>query len=136
MYIKAVTVENIRSFDRLALDFTSAADVRRCVLILGNNGVGKTTLLRCIALGLSGDTSAAALLSELAVGDLTRHETKKDPVIKLILVDPLTHKEYRLNTTISKGPSGPEVSVQSPKGFPWDSIFCCGYGIARRPFTY
>lgn len=134
MYLKTLHIENIRSIKKLSLDFTSATDVRRCVLILGNNGVGKTTILRCIALGLCNDTSASALLSELAVGDLKRHESKRDPLIRLTLTTP-DGNDVTIETTLKKTVSGLEVNVDAPKHFPWERIFCCGYGIARRPFA-
>ena len=51
VYFTSLAIENVRCFgDRQELDLT-AVDGRpaRWTLILGDNGVGKTTLLQCLA---------------------------------------------------------------------------------------
>ena len=51
IYLKRLTLTNVRSFgNEQELDLTNAdGDPARWTLVLGNNGVGKTTLLQCLA---------------------------------------------------------------------------------------
>lgn len=51
--IKTVTLENIGPFDRLELDLD-----RNWTILLGDNGVGKSTILRAIAVGIAGPDAA------------------------------------------------------------------------------
>jgi hypothetical protein len=60
-----IKLENIGAFESLDVELTPAWNV-----ILGNNGCGKSTVLRAVALGLSGDhpVAAASAQSLLRVG--------------------------------------------------------------------
>ena len=133
MYIKKIRIKNIRAIEDLCLSFASESDFRRGILILGDNGVGKTTLLRCIALGLSGDSTASALLSEIGVGEMRRRGSEGTPSIEII-VGSGTHPDSRMLTEIEEDSGGFNVKVTGSEEFPWDAVFCCGYGISRRPF--
>ena len=57
--LNEVELENIGVFKNLTLELNQNWNV-----LLGNNGVGKSTLLRAIALGLCGDAKEAALAGE------------------------------------------------------------------------
>jgi predicted ATP-binding protein involved in virulence len=48
--LKRLSLENIGPFDRLSLDLES-----KCHILLGDNGVGKSTVLKAIALALCGE---------------------------------------------------------------------------------
>ena len=55
MFIKRIQIENIRAIADLELDFDGEdRRTRKWTLLLGENGTGKSTLLRCIALLLCG----------------------------------------------------------------------------------
>jgi hypothetical protein len=58
--LKSITVENIGPFHSLHLDFTSQWN-----LLLGDNGVGKTVLLKAIAAALCGDKADSASVARL-----------------------------------------------------------------------
>ena len=47
MYLKQVTIENFRGIENMTLDFHPGIN-----LLIGNNGVGKTTVLEAIVAGL------------------------------------------------------------------------------------
>ena len=47
MYLKHVTIENFRSIEKMTLDLQPGIN-----LLIGNNGVGKTTILEAIVAGL------------------------------------------------------------------------------------
>lgn len=66
LYLKKVTIENVRCFEKLEFDLTAPeGEPRMWGVVFGDNGVGKTTLLRSIAMGLCDEASAAGLLREI-----------------------------------------------------------------------
>ncbi len=60
MYLNEISIENIRSIKRLNIEFDDRSYPGWHVF-LGDNGAGKTTVIRSIALGLMGPVEAAAL---------------------------------------------------------------------------
>lgn len=60
MYIREVHIENIRSISKFDMKFREGEEAGWHVLI-GDNGSGKTTILRSVALGLIGDIQGMAL---------------------------------------------------------------------------
>ncbi|MFC1977866.1 AAA family ATPase [Chloroflexota bacterium] len=52
MFISKIKLKNIRCFEDIEIDFMSSEGNENWTLILGNNGVGKTTLLRSIAMSV------------------------------------------------------------------------------------
>ncbi len=138
MYIKKIFLKNIRCFKELDLTFTCPEDGCKFILFLGPNGVGKTTILRSIALGLCDETSAAGLISELD-GDIVRHDQNvTEGIIKIELGEKNSNKSFTIKTTIKSEIDNPssekEIRKNIPKDFPWDKLFLCGYGAARRAF--
>lgn len=79
-YIERVQIENIATIKRLELDLqASTADRAPCFALLGNNGVGKSSVLKAIALALAGPTyvkhlgiKATRLLADHAAGGLVK----------------------------------------------------------------
>lgn len=54
-FIERVEIRNIAGIDKLSLDLSgSKAEGAPCLAVLGTNGVGKSTVLKCIALALAG----------------------------------------------------------------------------------
>ena len=138
MYIKKIYLENIRCFKKLDLTFTCPEDGCKFILFLGPNGVGKTTILRSIALGLCDETSAAGLISELN-GDIVRHDQNvTEGIIKIELEEKNSNKSFTIETTIKSEIDNPssekEIRKKIPNDFPWNKLFLCGYGAARRAF--
>ncbi len=133
MYITKVTIERIRCFKKIVIDLATTRGVRKWAMILGDNGVGKTTLLRCIAMGLCDEAGAVSLLRD------TRGQwrMKGQDQLGRIKIE-LCHRriKYSITSRIVETPSGLEnikQTVWSEKGeFPWDNIFVCGYGSNRR----
>ena len=74
MYIKKVTLENIRCFKDITIDLSSENGINKWAVILGDNGSGKTSLLRCIAIGICDEDEAKSLLQDLET-ELIRHES-------------------------------------------------------------
>ncbi len=61
MYIQNVSIKNIRSIDHFEMRFDEAAAGWH--VIIGDNGTGKSSIIRSIALGLLGEDNAKALSS-------------------------------------------------------------------------
>ena len=138
LLIKSLRLRRIRCFEDIQIDFHSNDRIRRWSLILGNNGLGKTTLLRCLALGLCDSSSAAALEREL-YGDLIRAGTPrgKKASIEITLASTDHPDEITITTSFKTNKSGYTTVSQAitPNNTSlWDRLFVCGYGAARRMF--
>lgn len=75
MYIKRVMLNNVRCFEELEIDFDQPGS---SVLFLGDNGDGKSTILKSIAMGLCDESSAAALFRELPGEFVRRKHGRKE----------------------------------------------------------
>lgn len=153
MYIKRIKIENIRCYEDIEFNLGSDKNKPAHLLLLGDNGVGKTSLLRSIAMGLCDEGGAAGLLKEL-YGEFRKDDTK-DAWISIFLVD-YQGKEHALITKISGETKGPERVRQKyfsekhlkqkdiyfkknfrSKGddpitkFNWEQLFVSGYGANR-----
>ena len=63
MFLKSIRIDNVRAIADLELDFDGEdGGARKWTLLLGENGTGKSTILRCIALLLCGRDALAELL--------------------------------------------------------------------------
>lgn len=59
MYLQKIQLAGIKCFENLEIDFTKGRDKPRLMtVILGDNGMGKTTLLQAIAIALGGEKVA------------------------------------------------------------------------------
>lgn len=151
MYIKRMSLKNIRCFHNLNLEFASAGS---SALLLGDNGDGKSTVLRCLAMGLCDESSAAALFRELTGAfvrrqpDTSAANINQTGIIEIDL-DDTDGITYRITTQITALPNfervtqrllkikknggGVPVEIrQYQKGFPWQRIFVVGYGPGLR----
>lgn len=148
MYIKKVVLKNIRCFEEFVLEFDER---ERSVLIVGDNGEGKSTLLRSIAISLCDVSSAAALFRELR-GKFVRQRSADEPsYIEIHLQDNhYTKKGYVVKTEIHPGGTGRRKTLErlsqtvwlengrkecvemKQEEFPWDRIFVAGYGAGSR----
>jgi hypothetical protein len=103
-------------------------------VILGDNGVGKTTILQSIAMSLSGKASASGLMDEL-YGEWIR-TGKLTGSIRLELISKDKNKEhYSIATKFNRKKLDASVEIEQTtnpeKNFPWDDLFVCGYGACR-----
>jgi predicted ATP-binding protein involved in virulence len=141
LFISKVEIKNIKCFKDLILDFNHR-HIDRWTMLLGDNAIGKSTLLKCIALGLCNASDAAALtrISEMNSEFIRTGETQASITIELqrSKLSKNARKKYRITTTITKDATGTseeisqEVNTPSPdEKFPWADIFVCGYGASR-----
>lgn len=148
MYITRLVLEKIRCFEHIEIPFDNPGSP---LVILGDNGDGKTTVLRSLAMGLCDESSAAALFRELP-GEYVRRsphrkhaETGDVGTITIDLLD-TDGARYRTVTRIKaldafevvyqrKGLyqiHGRKEKMLSEDRFPWKRIFVSGYGAGTR----
>jgi predicted ATPase len=138
MKIKKIIIENVRGFRHIEIDLTGKVGVNNWTVFLGDNGVGKTTLLRCIALCLCEESGAAGLLDELH-GEWIRAESNRKPARIRLEFEKVSgySKSPFIETTIKYSKFG-EIEVEQRSGPAqskvWDKLFICGYGANRRAF--
>ena len=65
MFLERIILENIRCFEHLDISFLNEEnEIRERTIVLGDNGTGKSTILRAIALVMAGSTGLGQLLGE------------------------------------------------------------------------
>lgn len=150
LYLTSVHLKNVRGFSDVTLELGTSAEPRMWTVLLGNNGDGKSTLLRAIAIGLGNESVASALLSEVH-GSLIRRNKQgneeKSALIVLNLTDGTKKSPaFHITTEIYRDASKQTVvrkHTEPAESFPWDDLFVCGYGVNRstrgdsqKPETY
>lgn len=134
-----IEIKNVRCFEHVKIGLEGPNGPKSWAVILGDNGVGKTTLLRCIAIGMCDEASASGLLREI-YGDWNRKVGDELLKAEIRLTFCTDNGPARITTIIEPRTTGySRVRQRFPgqrKGeqFPWDAIFACGYGAARRSF--
>ena len=134
MYIKKIILENIRCFKNLEINLDKNGS---SALILGDNGDGKSTLLKSVAIGLCDESSAAGFHRELP-GEFVRKHSKKPGVITIELENKKT--KYRIETTIKSLKSFERIKQKvfidgtedTKEKFPWSNIFVCQWIFLHR----
>ena len=136
MYIKRIELTNIRCFEHLEIDLSSNGNVRKWAVILGNNGVGKTTLLRSVAVGLCDKTSAAGLIKDLQGEWVRKGSPDNEGTIKIELKDSDQGRPFSSKITIVNDDGREFIKdFDSPiVGSPQEDIFVCAYGANRGVF--
>ena len=149
MYITKLTLDKIRCFDHLEIDFTKNG---QSLLLIGDNGEGKSTVLKSIAIGLSDESSASALFRELD-GEFVKREKerrfakeKSKGTITIELAG-VKNKKYKIKTSIISTETFETVNqkkglwekvkgkwelINEQADFPWKNIFISGYGAGSR----
>lgn len=135
LYVDRIELRNIRCFESVALVFRDLNEFSLTNILLGDNAAGKSTLLRCLAIGLCNEPDATALLANLP-GELIRTGAEEG-TIRVVLRRGDGSALFTVTTRIVKveGTSGHAETVRQetdPKEeFPWTDIFVGGYGTAR-----
>jgi predicted ATP-binding protein involved in virulence len=142
LYVTRLELHNIRRFPELVLEF---AELGSSALLVGDNGDGKSTILRSLAMGLCDESSAAALFRELP-GEFVRHGSDGDSFVEVELAT-FGGWKYRIRTHFKDvGGAFERIEQQHSIGrgnkfrrihqddFPWSEIFVTGYGPGIRSF--
>jgi predicted ATPase len=134
MYVSRVSLKHVRSFLELDLDLTTrsgskSSTPRLRTILIGENGTGKTTLLRAIAVGLADEKDASGLLAE-PIGQIVS-ERRGNATIKIDLRATQGGGTGKEVTTVIKNESGQDVlGSKEPKTLATNYLVC-GYGISR-----
>jgi predicted ATPase len=137
LIISRIELFNIRCFRELTIDFKSKSFNSHWAMILGDNSIGKSTLLKSIALGLCNESDATALIkTSEAHGEFIRRGAKEGYIkIHLSQNIPDQRSNYVITTKIAKkSDDAPEIvrqETEPAEDFPWGDIFVCGYGAYR-----
>ena len=135
-YISRIFLRNIKCIPgpvEFHLPFPSA-NSPSWTLLLGNNGTGKTTLMRVVAMCLCDATRASGLLTELP-GEIIRDGCRDATVALTLDSAEKQSAQYTITTTFQRTDTGSEHLTQevSPTDdFPRNELFACGYGAGLR----
>jgi energy-coupling factor transporter ATP-binding protein EcfA2 len=129
VHIRRIHIENLRSFDAITLDDIPAGetDEGQCVLIVGANGTGKTTLLRAIAVALLDAQSSGAGLDSLVEPLSLLQDPSKPGIAEVTLGDDV----YRVELV----PDAGRLRVRPAGGAlprPWLVAYGCWRGSFLR----
>jgi energy-coupling factor transporter ATP-binding protein EcfA2 len=138
MYLNRIEIENLRAIGNLVLDFGTGANTRRWTVLLGENGCGKSTVLKAIGLVLAGSDA----LSELLV-DVDEWIKNGEKVAKIRAeISTASGEKRALSLEIHRGDGRDSIIRRNQKGLALlDSAvnkadrnyFLAGYGAFRRP---
>jgi len=130
MYLSRISIKNIRGFEEIDIKLARAANSEApWTTILGDNSSGKTTLLRCIAMGMSGESGASGLLSDL-YGEWLRDPSLEGEIRLEFQVNGARQKHF-VNTVITEKFGEYQIKQTPSKKFPFKKVFMCGYGTGR-----
>ena len=139
MFLKSIRIENVRAIADLELDFDGEdGGARKWTLLLGENGTGKSTILRCIALLLCGRDALPELLGRDPSSWIRSGRTgaRIDGTIATAQGEEREiHLELRRDETISRTldrntkPLAPLEDAIADTG---QNYFLTGYGASRR----
>ncbi len=148
MKISKLRLKNIKCFRDIEISFENdGGNVKNWSLIVGDNGQGKTTILRSLAAGLCDKEGASALLAELHGGLLgrdvntLRREDVNKGSIEICLKDDEGEK-YTIKTSIKgdnesvsqdifRGDRIGRKGTSEAKDFEREEVFAVAYGAGR-----
>ncbi len=144
MYLEKIRLENIKCFEDIEIDFTYGRNKPRLMtVILGDNGVGKTTLLQTIAIALGGENVTRFFL----VGPLVEwHRIKSDGgLIQAVIVPGKSDKDApKRKLSVGYYTWKDEIEIDTESNKDWEILektayamrqegwLACGYGPLRR----
>jgi energy-coupling factor transporter ATP-binding protein EcfA2 len=137
MFLRKLELEDVRGFRRASLPFVnSQGAVRPWTLLLGLNGVGKSTLLRAIALATTGSDAMTDLLGR--PHEWVRNGAER-AVIRAELQTPVS-VPFEVELEIHRDDSIRKILDRNEHSLVWlDSILAdegwlptLGYGVSRR----
>lgn len=131
MLITNIYLKDVRCIKELKIDLTSNDGAKKWLLAVGDNGVGKSSLLRSLAIGLCDLTGASGLIQDTS-GDFVRWGAGK-ATIEIDLIH--EGNKYSIKTEITRDPRPDEEEISKKTipadDFPWEKIFILGYGAHR-----
>jgi predicted ATPase len=142
LFIRKIVIKNIKCFTELTLDIRQG-EIDKWVMILGDNAIGKSTLLKSITLGLCQESDAVALTKTPGEGNEFIRDGAEQGSIMIELqrgkLNKNTRNKYMITTTITRDTGGTAEIIRKETTqplkettpFPWHDIFVCAYGTYR-----
>ena len=138
MFLKSIHLNNVKCFSDIALSFENEnGDIRKRTLLLAENGMGKSTLLKAIALVTGGSDAIADLLEEPS--DWIRYKTQRCEISAVLVTTEGKEREIRLR--IAPKDTRADVIVKNKHSLAWfdDALnqkkrdyFVLGFGASRH----
>lgn len=137
MFLKKIEIKNFRCLDNIKLSFDSEKSIRKQTILLGENGTGKTNLLKAIALITAGSNALGELLGN---PDDWIQYGKDFCEIKAKLITKKS-EERSLSITIKRGDTLKDIIIRGQESLTEidDAInnatrnyFVVAYGSSRR----
>ena len=154
MFLKMISLKNVKCFSDITLSFESENDssqsfesendssrsfegnIRKWTLLLAENGMGKSTLLKAIALATSGSEAIAELLEESS--NWVRCGEQNCEISALLATKDGKEREVRL--IIEHGDAPEQVAERNEASLAWldgneeedRDYFVLGFGASRR----
>ena len=139
MFLRNLTIQNLRSIRNLQLSFQASAEKnRKWTLILGENGCGKSTILRAVALLCAGSDALPHLLGHDVDSWIHYGETEANIAATLVTAD---GQERHIKLCLKRGCSVKELfslnhetleQLDSALEHAARSYLTMGYGASRR----
>jgi predicted ATP-binding protein involved in virulence len=139
MYLKSITLENFRSISKMEISFAAGEEGnRRWTVLLGENGCGKSSVIRAIGLVLAGSESLPYLMTKPSSWIRNGAESCKITAV-LETADEL---ERKVTLEIRRNDSHKTFYARNIKSLAKldDALehtdrnyFAAGYGVSRRP---
>lgn len=135
LHVQELVLTNIRCFQKLRVTFDpehNSKQARMRTVILGDNALGKSTVLRSLAIALCNESDAIALMKAMP-GAMIRQGTTSEAEILVRLRSHDGKQQFEIRKSIYRSSDGSETLRQhtKPDPFPWHYIFVCGYGTQR-----
>ena len=94
MFLKSIQLNNVECFSDIDLSFESEdGDIRKWTLLLAENGMGKSTLLKAIVLVTGGSDAVADLLGEPS--DWIRYKTQRGEISAVLVTTMILSEEHK-----------------------------------------
>jgi len=138
MFLKSIHLNNVKCFSDLALSFEDEnGGTRKWTLLLAENGMGKSTLLKAIALITGGSDAIMDLLGEPA--NWVRYKTQRCEISAVLVTN--EKEERNINLRIEPEDTRADVIVKNKESLAWldkaldkknKNYFVLGFGASRR----
>ena len=138
MFLKSIRLNNVKCFSDITLSFENErGDIRKRTLLLAENGMGKSTLLKAIALVTGGSDAIADLLEEPS--DWIRYKTQRCEISAVLVT--MGGKEREIRLQISPKDTRADVIVKNKQSLAWlddalnykkEDYFVLGFGASRH----
>lgn len=140
-YLTSLSVEGVRCFGpQQTLSLSNGDRAAKWTVILGENGVGKTTILQCAWImvphvqepqpGAPGGSQPRGFLGTNP--SLRRAPTSNAAIFADVVLDELLTSP-NAGKLASSGVRSPTARSETVAAYPgWTNVLCCGYGALRR----